>query len=45
MNQRCVNACFIHLAQRIIIRIGTYLPVVWIGRERVLPNVDLGINN
>jgi hypothetical protein len=27
-------------AQRIILRIGAYLPVVWIGRERVLLDVD-----
>jgi hypothetical protein len=35
MNQRCVNACFIHLAQRIIMD--------WAGAR--LPDVDLGINN
>jgi hypothetical protein len=27
-------------AQRIILRIGAYLPVVWIRRERVLLDVD-----
>jgi hypothetical protein len=33
MNQRCLNACFIHLVQRIVMRVAGNLAMVWIRRQ------------